>query len=60
MTGGVSAGDAVQTIRQFGDEREEQYFIQDKRLPELGTVLVWMPSRVQLGSRWLYHVPLTT
>ena len=38
MTGGVSAGAAVQAIRQFGDEREEQYFIQDKRLPELGTV----------------------
>ena len=48
MTGGVSAGAAVQAIRRFGDEREEQYFIQYKRLPELGTVLVWMPSRVQL------------
>lgn len=36
----VSAGAAVLAIRQFGEEREEQYLIQERRLPELGRVLL--------------------
>lgn len=53
----LHSGAAVQAIRQFGEEREEQYLIQDKRLPELGMyqhliiiIVTRLPSMLQLPS----------